>query len=198
MSLPSSYVWPADRVRAWTAAMDAFAAAGRVAVAARSKQELSTGTADALLVGEFADWSIVDLAPESEHARSVAAIEPDQRAAAALSALGPRSCPMIESAMARRTPLVQATLADPAELGMLPDGRPVSEALNAGSWAVAPVTVDGLARGAVTIVRNRTRPRVTFLELSVLAHIADLAAEAMMRLQAAQRSASGTPAGFRR
>ncbi|HEX9065886.1 MAG TPA: hypothetical protein VF843_12320, partial [Streptosporangiaceae bacterium] len=60
MTLPSSYVWPADRVRAWTAALDALAAAGGVAVTAASEPELRAGTALAL-VGGFADWAIVDL-----------------------------------------------------------------------------------------------------------------------------------------
>ena len=189
MNLPPSYVWPADRVRAWTAALDAFAAAGAVAVAAATEKDLSAGTAQAL-VGGFADWAIVDLAPWGPDARSVAGHESGAPATAALeplAAVSARSCPMIVSAMAQRTPLVQAAMPDPAELGVLPDGRPVSEVLEAGSCAVGPVTVDGVARGAITIVRSRSRPKITFLELSVLAHIADLAAGTITRLQAAKR-----------
>jgi GAF domain-containing protein len=191
MNLPQSYIWPADRVRAWTAAMDAFAAAGSIAVAAKNERELQTGTARAL-VGGFADWSFVDLSPSSAQSRSVAAAaERDPDTAAALATVQARSCPVIASAMDQRTPLVQAIMADPADLGALPDGRLVSAAVDAGSCAVAPVTVNGVARGAVTIVRSRSRPNITFMELSVLAHIADLAAGAIMRLQAAQRPANG-------
>ena len=184
MNLPPSYVWPADRVRAWTAALDAFAAAGGVAVAASSRRELRAGVARAL-VGGFADWAVVDLSPWGPDARSVAGHDAGPLAPPALAAVPAGSCPMIVSAMAQRTPLVQAAMADPAELGVLPDGRPVSDALEAGSCAVVPVTVDGVARGAITIVRSRSHPKITFLELSVLAHIADLAAGTITRLQAA-------------
>lgn len=198
MNLPPSYAWPADRVRAWTAALDAFAAAGAVAVTAATENELSAGTAQAL-VGGFADWAIVDLAPWGPDARSVARHESGAPAAALepLAAVPARSCPVIVSAMAQRTPLVQAAMADPAELGVLPDGRPVSEVLEAGSCAVGPVTVDGVARGAITIVRSRSRPKITFLELSVLAHIADLAAGTITRLQAAKRPQAARRRRFR-
>lgn len=195
MNLPPSYVWPADRVRVWTAAMDAFAAAGSVAVSAKNEESLRTGIARAL-VGTFADWSIVDLSPSgSEQSRSVAAAEPDRHTIPALTALAPRSCPVIASAMDQRTPLVQAVMADPADLGVLPDGRPVSVTLDASSCAVGPITLNGVARGAVTIVRSRCRPSITFLELSVLAHIADLAARAIMRLRETPRPDIGTRAG---
>jgi hypothetical protein len=195
MTLPPSYVWPADRVRAWTGALDAFAAAGSVAVAAGSERELRAGTAQAL-VGSFADWAIVDLSPWGPDARSVAGREVGPEALAVLAPLAglrAESCPVILSAMTQRTPLVQAAMADPAELGVLPDGRPVSAALNVGSCAVGPLTVDGMARGAITIVRSRSRPEITFLELSVLSHIADLTAGAVARLGSAQR-----PPGARR
>lgn len=185
MKLPASYVWPAARVRAWTAALDAFAAAGGVAVTAASERELRAGTAHAL-TGGFADWAIVDLPPWGQDARSVAASEQDPELTAALAALPAQGCPMIVSAMAQRTPLVAAALADPDELGVLADGRPVAQALAAGSCAVGPVTVDGAAGGAITIVRSRSHPEITFLELSVLAHIADLAAGAIRRLREAK------------
>jgi GAF domain-containing protein len=77
---------------------------------------------------------------------------------------------------------VQAEIADSSELGVLPDGQRVAEALSAGSYAVSPITVSGRALGAITIVRDRSSPPVTFLELNVLAHIADLAAAAIERL----------------
>jgi len=81
------------------------------------------------------------------------------------------------------TPRIQASINDPAELGVLPDGQQVAEALRAGSYAVSPITVCGEPLGAITIVRDRSRPPVTFLELSVLAHIADLAGAAIERLE---------------
>jgi GAF domain-containing protein len=188
MNLPSAYVWPVQRVRAWTAALDAFAAAGEVAVAAESETELGTGIARSL-IGEYADWAIVDLSAGGLPARSV--VGPDAgpqavAAAARLTALPAHACPMIASAMSQQTPLVRAAMTDRAELGVLPDGRPVSAVIEAGSCAVGPVTVDGVASGAITIVRSRSRPEVTFLELSVLAHIADLAGAAVARLQAAK------------
>jgi len=158
-------------------------------VTAASEQELRAATAQAL-IGGFADWAIVDLSSPEPEARSVAGQESGPRAAAAqaaLAALPARSCPIIVSAMAQQTPLVQAVVADPAELGVLPDGRPVGEIIDAGSCAVVPVTVDGVARGAITIVRSRSGPKITFLELSVLAHIGDLAAGAITRLQATRR-----------
>jgi GAF domain-containing protein len=73
-------------------------------------------------------------------------------------------------------------MTDPAELGILPDGRRVASALGAGSYAVSPITAGGASLGAITVVRDRTRRPVTFLELSVLARIADLAAAAIERL----------------
>jgi len=181
MNLPAGYVWPAARVRAWTTALDAFAAAGGAAVAATAERDLQAGTADALS-GRFADWVIVDLAPWGPASRSVAGSRDDPELAAAVARLPVHSCPLIVSAMTQRTPLVQASMADPAELGILPDGRQVVEALGAGSYAVGPVAVDDVSIGAITIVRGRTQPHVTFLELSVLAHIADLAAAAIERL----------------
>jgi GAF domain-containing protein len=186
MNLPAGYLWPAERVRAWTTALDAFAAAGGAAVAATGERDLQAGTADAL-TGRFADWVIVDLAPWGPGSRSVAGSRYDPGLAAAVAKLPVHSCPLIVSAMTQRTPLVQASMADPAELGILPDGRRVAEALGAGSYAVGPVSVDDVSIGAITIVRRRTELHVTFLELSVLAHIADLAAAAIERLSERRR-----------
>ncbi|HEX6930681.1 MAG TPA: hypothetical protein VF162_00955 [Streptosporangiaceae bacterium] len=58
---------------------------------------------------------------------------------------------------------------------------------------MSPITARGAVLGAITIVRDRSRPPVTFLELSVLAHIADLAAAAVERLGAGRRSARDGP-----
>jgi GAF domain-containing protein len=78
---------------------------------------------------------------------------------------------------------VQAEVADSSELGVLPDGQRVADALDAGSYAVSPITVYGRALGAITIVRDRSSPPVTFVELNVLAHITDLTAAAIERLE---------------
>jgi GAF domain-containing protein len=186
MNFPAAYLWPAERARAWTTALDAFAAAGVAAAAATAERDLLTATAQAL-AGHFADWVIVDFAPGGSASRAVAGRMREPGLATALAELPARSCPLIVSAMSQCTPLVQAALADPAELGVLPGGRRVADALGVGSYAVSPVTVGELAIGAITIVRGRLRPHVTFLELSVLAHITDLAASAIGRLHGTER-----------
>lgn len=106
MNLPATCAWPADRARACTAALDAFAAAGVVAAAAAGRA--------------------------SRRARG------------------------------RR-----------GDAG--------------GFLRVGPLTVNSAVRGAITIVRSRSRPKITFLELSVLEHIAELAGGAVARLRAAGR-----------
>lgn len=191
MKLPASE-WPAERVRAWTTALDALAAAGEAAAAATAETDLMSGTADAL-AGQFADWVIVDLAaggqrPGGRGTRSVAGRWPQPELTAAVAMLPVSGCPLTLSAMRQRTPLVQASIADAAELGVLPDGQRVVDALGAGSYAVSPITAYGSVLGAITIVRGRFRPPVTFLELGVLAHVADLAAAAIERLDTGGRS----------
>jgi GAF domain-containing protein len=175
--------WPADRVRAWATALDALAAAGGAAVAATAERDLMADTADAL-AGSFADWVIVDLdAAGQEQSRSVAGRRAQPGLATAVAELPVSGCPVTVSAMEQCTPLVQASIDDPGELGVLADGQRVAEALGAGSYAVSPITVCGQPLGAITIVRDRSRPPVTFLELSVLEHIADLAGAAVERLE---------------
>jgi len=161
--------------------MDALAAAGEAAVAATDEADLMASTA-AALAGPFADWVIVDL-PSARHAsRSVAGTRSRPDLAAAVAELEITDSPVTKSAVDRCTPLVQAEVADSSELGVLPDGQRVADALGARSYAVSPIAVSGRARGAITIVRDRSSPPVTFLELNVLAHIADLAAAALERL----------------
>ncbi|MGN6680588.1 MAG: hypothetical protein ACTHKL_22740 [Streptosporangiaceae bacterium] len=190
MRLPA-YQWPAERARAWTTALDALAAAGEAAVAATGQRDLIASTADAL-AGAFADWVIVDLAPAGHGSRSVACRESLPELATAVAEVEMSDCPLTVCAMDQCTPLVQAEIADSAELGELPDGRRVADALSAGSYAVSPITVCGRALGAITIVRDRSSPPVTFLELNVLAHVTDLAAAAIERLdvKSAPQSAS--------
>ena len=74
--------------------------------------------------------------------------------ASAVAGLPVADCPLTVSAMRQRTPRVQASIADPAELGVLPDGQRVVDALGAGSYAVSPITVCGSPLGAITIVRD--------------------------------------------
>jgi len=174
--------WPAERVRAWTTALDALAAAGEAAVAATVERDLLERTADAL-TGPFADWVIVDVAAWQEASRWVAGRGDEARLAAAVAGLSADGCPVIVLAMEQRTPLVRASMTDPAELGLLPDGRRVADAFGAGSCAVSPIMAGESAIGSITIVRGETQPHVTFLELNVLAHIADLTAAAIERLR---------------
>jgi GAF domain-containing protein len=181
MNLPAD-VWPAQRVRSWTTALDALTAAGEAAVAATDERNLLQGTADAL-TGHFADWVIVDVSARRQASRWVAGRGDEPRLAAAVAGLSVNGCPMIVSAMEQRTPLVRASIADPAELGVLPDGRRVADAFGAGSCAVSPLMAGESAIGSITIVRGDSQPHVTFLELNVLAHIADLTAAAIERLR---------------
>jgi GAF domain-containing protein len=175
-------VWPAERVRAWMTALDALAAAGEAAVAATDERNLLEGTADAL-TWHVADWAIVDVSARRHASRWVAGRGDEPRLAAAVAGLSVNGCPMIVSAMEQRTPLVRAPIADPAELGVLPDGRGVADAFGAGSCAVSPIMAGENAIGSITIVRGDSQPHVTFLELNVLAHIADLTAAAIERLR---------------
>jgi GAF domain-containing protein len=139
------------------------------------------GTADAL-ADRFADWVIVDVAQAGQGTRSLDGRRAAPWLATAVAELPVTGCPLTVSAMDQRTPLVQASVEYPGDLGVLPDGRLVTDALGAGSYAVSPITVFGRALGAITIVRERSRPPVTFLELNVLARIADLTAAAIERL----------------
>ena len=146
MRLPASEL-PAERVRAWTTALDALAAAGEAAVAATGEPDLMAGTADAL-AGSFADWVIVDLAPSGRGSRSVAGHRSRPELASAVAELPIADCPLTVSAMDQRTPLVQASIADTSELGVLADGRRIADMLGAGSYAVSPITVCQVAHSA--------------------------------------------------
>src|SRR5262249_43613939 len=132
--------WPAQRVRAWTAGLDALAAAGEAAVAATGEPDLMESTAEAL-TGAFADWVIVDLPSPIHASRSVAGRRCRPDLAEAVAELEITDSPVTISAVGRCTPLVQAEIADSSELGVLPDGQRVAEALSAGSYAVSPITV---------------------------------------------------------
>src|SRR5258708_21886244 len=136
MNLPADE-WPAERVRAWTTALDALAAAGAAAVAATAQRDLLAGTADAL-TGRFADWVIVDVSPSEPASRSVAGSRREPELAAAVAELSVQGCPMIVSAMAQRTPLVQASMADPAPPGILPGGRRGARRVPPGSCSGPP------------------------------------------------------------
>lgn len=186
MKLPTTQVSPNEQARAWATAFDAFAAAGEAAVAATVVHDLLAGTAHAV-AAHFACWAIVDLSAPDQPARSVASPR-DEAAdmAASLARLPLAGCPLIVSAINQRTPLVRASVTDPAELGILPDGRRVADVIGAGSYAVSPIAAGGTPLGAITVVRHRAQRPVTFLELNVLGHIADLAAAATERLSGAE------------
>ncbi len=167
MRLPSAHSGPSEQVRAWTTAFDAFAAAGGAVAAATAVHDLLAGT---------------------RPSRSVAARDHDPELATSLARLPLAGCPVIVAAMHQRTPLVQASMTDSAELGILPDGRRVADVLGAGSYAVSPITIGNAPVGAITVVRGRMQRPVTFLELNVLARIADLAAAAIERLDGRERA----------
>jgi hypothetical protein len=180
-------VWPADFAgdddrgwpRRWTIATDALARASVAAAAATTVNQLRADCARAL-VGSFADWALVDWGG-GRPARMVAAHRPDRALAALVAQVSAEECPLIRSAMQRCAPLVAAT-AGGESLGRLPCGRQVIGALGASSAAVAPVVSQGVARGAVTIVRRSGSPGIAFVELGVLSQIADLASAAGHRL----------------
>src|SRR5258707_9177662 len=100
MNLPADE-WPAERVRAWTTALDAIPAAGAAAVAATAQRDLLAGTADAL-TGRFADWVIVDVSPSEQASRSEAGSRREPELAGAPAELSARRRPMIAPAAARR------------------------------------------------------------------------------------------------
>src|SRR5262245_53082813 len=109
MNLPAD-LWPAERVRTWTTALDALAAAGAAAVAATAERGLLAGTANAL-TGPFADWVIVDVSRSGAASRSVAGSRSEPELETAVAELPVQGCPVIVSAMEQRTPLVQASVA---------------------------------------------------------------------------------------
>jgi GAF domain-containing protein len=163
-----------------TIALDTLARASNVAAAASAQGELQAQTASAL-AGPFADWVFVDLFG-CDPTRAVAATRPDAVLARALTQVALGACPLIRSAVRRRTPLVQASVRDQSLLGTLPGGEPVITALGAHSVAVGPIMSRGAAAGAIAIARCARSPLVSFLELGVLARIADLTGVAAARL----------------
>jgi hypothetical protein len=159
-----------------------LAAAGRAAAGAISEPDLLQSLADAL-AGQFADWVIVDLVSDAEASRAVASRLPAPLLSRALAAASPQACPLVLDAMTRNTPAVCASVNDPRLLGALADGRAVADALHAQSAAVGPISAEGSACGAITIVRGPERPYVRFGELQTLSRVAELAAAAMGRLR---------------
>lgn len=162
-----------------------LAAAGRAAAGAITEPDLLQSLADAL-VGQFADWAIVDLVDlvgDTDASRAVASRLPAPLLSKALAAASPQACPLVRDAMTRNTPAVCASLDDPRLLGALADGRTVADALHAQSAAVGPISAEGGACGAITIVRGPERPYVRFGELQTLSRVAEFAAAAMGRLR---------------
>ncbi len=160
--------------------MDALARVSVAAAAAITEEELQADSADAL-AGSFADWAFVDL-DGSRPTRTVAAGHPDLALATLLADVPAHECPLIASAMSRCAPVVTGLDDDESMLGRLPGGSPVVTAIGAHSAAVAPVLNEGVARGAITIVRCADHPDAGFVELGVLSQIADLTNAAVTRL----------------
>lgn len=167
---------------AWTIGLDTLARAAVAAVTAVAETQLRSAMAEALS-GRFADWVFVDFLT-SPPRRAVSAREPDPGLIAALGQVTVWSCPVISSAVSRRTPEVRAAIDDEWMLGGLPDGRAVASVIGARSVAVGPILAGDAACGAITVVRGRVGPRLGFRELGVLSQIGRLAGVAAERLRA--------------
>ena len=70
-----------------------------------------------------------------------------------------------------------------ATLGELPRGGPVADGLGARSAAVGPIVAATGGRGAITVVRCGTQPRLGFRELGILSQIGELTGAAADRVR---------------
>ena len=173
---------PAVPVAAWAVGLDTLARASSVAVTATDERGLRTGLAHAI-TGPFADWVFVDVLGSSGAWRAVAARHPDPSLAWQLLRIRLETCPLIWSAIQRRTPLVCAPIDEATVLGELPGGGPVADGLDARSAAVGPiVAADGVC-GAITVVRCGPHPPLGFRELGILSQIGELTGAAADRVR---------------
>ena len=183
---------PAVPVAAWAIGLDTLARASSVAVTATDERGLRTGLAHAI-TGPFADWVFVDVLGSSGAWRAVAARHPDPSLAWQLLRIRLETCPLIWSAIQRRTPVVCAPIDEATVLGELPGGGPVADGLDARSAAVGPiVAADGVC-GAITVVRCGPHPPLGFRELGILSQIGELTGAAADRLR--EQPASRSPDG---
>jgi GAF domain-containing protein len=173
---------PAAVTAAWAVGLDTLARASAVAVTATDERGLRTGMAHAI-TGPFADWVFVDVLGAGGAWRAVAARHPDPDLAAELLGIRLESCPLIWSAIQRRTPVVCAPIGEAAALGELPGGTQVTDGLGARSAAVGPIVAAGGVCGAITAVRCGGQPSLGFRELGVLSQIGELTGAATDRLR---------------
>ena len=173
---------PAVPVAAWAVGLDTLARASSVAVTATDERGLRTGLAHAI-TGPFADWVFVDVLGSSGAWRAVAARHPDPSLAWQLLRIRLETCPLIWSAIQRRTPVVCAPIDEATVVGELPGGGPVADGLDARSAAVGPiVAADGVC-GAITVVRCGPHPPLGFRELGILSQIGELTGAAADRVR---------------
>jgi len=179
---------------AWAVGLDTLARASAVAVTAIDELGLRTDLAYAI-TGPFADWVFVDVLGAGGAWRAVAARHPDPDLAAELLGIRLETCPLIWSAIQRRTPLVCAPIDEAAVLGELPGGAQVTDGLGAGSAAVGPIVAASGVCGAITTVRCGEQPPLGFRELGILSQIGELTGAASDRLR---RHGDKPPAGWGR
>jgi len=170
-------------VAVWAVGLDTLARASSVAVTATDERGLRTGLAQAI-AGPFADWVFVDVLDAGEAWRAVAARYPDPGLAGQLLGIRLETCPLIWSAIQRRTPVVCAPIDEATGLGELPGGGTVADGLDAGSAAVGPIVAAGGVCGAITVVRCGTHSPLGFRELGILTQIGELTGAAADRLRA--------------
>ena len=173
---------PAVAAAAWAVGLDTLARASAVAVTATDELGLRTDLAYAI-AGPFADWVFVDVLGGGGSWRAVAARHPDPGLAAELLGIRLETCPLIWSAIQRRTPLVCAPIGEAAVLGELPGGPPVADGLGARSAAVGPIVAAAGVCGAITTVRCEEQPPLGFRELGILSQIGELTGAATDRLR---------------
>ena len=180
---------PAVPVAAWAIGLDTLARASSVAVTATDERGLRTGLAHAI-TGPFADWVFVDVLGSSGAWRAVAARHPDPGLAGQPLRIRLETCPLIWSAIQRRTPVVCAPIDEATVLGELPGGGPVTVGLDAGSAAVGPIMAAAGVCGAITVVRCGPHPPLGFRELGILSQIGELTGAAADRVRDAVASRS--------
>jgi len=173
---------PTAPVAGWAVGLDTLARASSVAVTATDERGLRTGLAHAI-TGPFADWVFVDVLGAGGPCRAVAARHPDPGLAGQLLRIRLETCPLIWSAIQRRTPVVCAPIDEAKLLGQLPSGGPVADGLDARSAAVGPIVAAAGVCGAITVVRCGMRPPLGFRELGILSQIGELTGAAADRLR---------------
>jgi GAF domain-containing protein len=173
---------PTVPVAAWAVGLDTLARASSVAVTATDERGLRTGLAYAI-TSPFADWVFVDVLSPGGAWRAVAATDPDPGLAGQLLRIRLETCPLIWSAIQRRTPVVCAPIDEATGLGELPGGEPVADGLDARSAAVGPIVAAAGVCGAITVVRCGPHPPLGFRELGILSQIGELTGAAIDRLR---------------